>query len=47
MGQDVKSDIIMEEVKRIFQPEFRNRLNKIVVFHGMDEAMAEQIIDKK
>ncbi len=47
MGQDVKSDIIMEEVKRIFQPEFRNRLNKIVVFHGMDEDMAEQIIDKK
>ncbi len=46
-GQDVKSDVIMEEVKRIFQPEFRNRLNKIVVFHGMDSAMAAQITEKK
>ena len=46
-GQDVKADVIMEEVKRIFQPEFRNRLNRIVVFHGMDETMAEQITEKK
>ena len=37
----------MEEVKRIFQPEFRNRLNRIVVFHGMDEKMAERIVEKK
>jgi len=47
LGQDVKADIIMEEVKRIFQPEFRNRLNRIVVFHSIDEKMAMQIIDKK
>lgn len=47
MGQDVRADVIMEEVKRIFQPEFRNRLNKIVVFHGMDETMAGQITEKK
>lgn len=46
-GQDVKADVIMEEVKRIFQPEFRNRLNRIVVFHGMDEGMAERIVEKK
>lgn len=45
--QDVKADIILEEVKRIFQPEFRNRLNRIVVFHGMNENMAEQIVEKK
>ena len=47
LGQDVKADVIMEEVKRIFQPEFRNRLNRIVVFHGMDEKMAERIVEKK
>jgi len=47
LGQDVRADVILEEVKRIFQPEFRNRLNKIVVFHGMDEQMAEQVVDKK
>lgn len=46
-GQDVKADVILEEVKRIFQPEFRNRLNKIVVFHGMDDTMAAQITEKK
>ena len=46
-GQDVRADVIMEEVKRIFQPEFRNRLNKIVVFHGMDDAMAARITEKK
>ncbi len=41
------ASVLMEEVKRTFQPEFRNRLNRIVVFHGMDEAMARQIIGKK
>ena len=46
-GQDIKADVIMEEVKRIFQPEFRNRLNKIVVFNSMDDKMAELIVDKK
>ena len=45
--QDVKTDVIKEEVKRIFQPEFRNRLNRIVIFRGMNESMAEQIVDKK
>lgn len=45
--QDKNTDFILEEVKRIFQPEFRNRLSRIVVFHGMDEQMAEQIVEKK
>lgn len=46
-GRDTGSEILLEEVKRIFQPEFRNRLNRIVVFRGMDEEMAERIVDKK
>lgn len=46
-GQDIKADVIMEEVKKTFQPEFRNRLNRIVVFHGMDDVMAGQITEKK
>lgn len=45
--QSVKSDVIMEEVKKTFQPEFRNRLNRIVVFHPMDAAMGERIAKKK
>ena len=47
LGQDVRADVILEEVKKIFQPEFRNRLNRIVVFHGINERMAEQIVEKK
>lgn len=45
--QDIKEDVIMEEVKKIFQPEFRNRLSRIVVFHGINEEMAGQIVEKK
>ena len=45
--QDGKSDVILEEVKRIFQPEFRNRLSRIVVFNGMDDEMAHRVVDKK
>ncbi len=41
------SGVIMEEVKKTFQPEFRNRLNRIVVFRGMDEQMATDVIKKK
>ena len=41
------SGVVMEEVKNTFQPEFRNRLNRIIVFNGMDEDMANRIIRKK
>ncbi|MBR1865953.1 MAG: AAA family ATPase [Lachnospiraceae bacterium] len=44
-GQD--ESVIMEEVKRTFQPEFRNRLNRIVVFHSMDDDMAARVVEKK
>ena len=46
-AKDTTSDVIMEEVKRVFQPEFRNRLNAIVVFRSMDQHMAELIAGKK
>ncbi len=46
-SEDSTGDVISEEVKRVFQPEFRNRLNKIVVFHSMDEAMGARIAAKK
>ena len=39
--------VIMEAVKQTFQPEFRNRLNKIVVFNSMDAKMASRVVDKK
>ena len=40
-------DALMEAVNRIFQPEFRNRLSRIVLFQGMDDEMAGQITEKK
>jgi len=46
-GTDTGAEAILEEVKRVFQPEFRNRLTKTVVFNGMDDGMAGRIVDKK
>ncbi len=46
-GSDTGTEAILEEVKRIFQPEFRNRLTRTVVFNSMDDRMARQIVDKK
>jgi ATP-dependent Clp protease ATP-binding subunit ClpA len=43
----LNASVIMESVKQTFQPEFRNRLNKIVVFNSMDDRMAELIVGKK
>lgn len=37
---------ISKEVERVFSPEFRNRLNDIVVFNSMDEEMALRIAKK-
>lgn len=47
LGEKVNRNAVLEEVKRIFQPEFRNRLTKTVVFNSMDDRMAEQIVGKK
>lgn len=37
---------ISEEVDRIFSPEFRNRLNEIVIFNPLNKQMAMQIAEK-
>ncbi|WP_031555779.1 AAA family ATPase [Oribacterium sp. FC2011] len=47
LAKDGTKDTLMEEVKKTFQPEFRNRLSQIVVFNSMDETMAELIAGKK
>ena len=47
-GGDTRNlEALEEAVKRIFQPEFRNRLSRIVLFRGMDEEMAGEITKKK
>lgn len=47
LEQDRDPGVVMDAVKDTFQPEFRNRLNKIVVFNGMNKEMADRIIGKK
>lgn len=47
ISENHDNSVLMEEVKRTFQPEFRNRLSKIVAFNSMDEAMATLVVDKK
>lgn len=37
---------MMREVKRVFKPEFINRLNSIETFNDMDRTMASRILDK-
>ena len=40
-------EAINEEVKNVFSPEFRNRLNKIVIFNDLDDEMADAIVKKE
>lgn len=46
-SEKVNLDALEDAVKRTFQPEFRNRLSRVVLFCGMDEDMAEKITQKK
>lgn len=46
-GDRVENNTAIEaEVKKVFKPEFRNRLNKIIVFNGLNDQMAEKIVEK-
>jgi ATP-dependent Clp protease ATP-binding subunit ClpA len=45
--REVKGEAIMEEVKKFFTPEFRNRLDKIVVFNSMSDSMALSVAKKQ
>ena len=36
----------MEAIRRMFSPEFRNRLDAIVQFNGLDPAVLTQVVDK-
>ena len=42
-GETLNEGAIEEEVKHVFSPEFRNRLDRIIVFHPVNEKMAVQI----
>jgi ATP-dependent Clp protease ATP-binding subunit ClpA len=36
----------MEAIRRMFSPEFRNRLDAIVQFEPLDEATIQRVVDK-
>ncbi|MBQ2322826.1 MAG: AAA family ATPase, partial [Bacteroidales bacterium] len=42
-----KSEVMGAELKRVFAPEFLNRLTQIVAFHDMSRDMAVRILDRK
>lgn len=44
---EISNDAIFEEVKKVFTPEFRNRLDKVIAFHHINDAMATQIVKKE
>ena len=35
---------VMEEVRRIFKPEFLNRIDEVIVFHALNKAHMKQIV---
>ena len=39
---DVMRDKILEEAKRVFKPEFLNRLDDIIVFHTLEQARPDE-----
>ena len=46
-GESADQRVLSEEIKRVFQPEFRNRLNRIVMFSAMDDTMGKMVVEKK
>jgi len=38
-------EIITEELKRTFRPEFLNRIDEVIVFHGLEEGQIFAIVD--
>ena len=44
--RQLQEEAISREVERVFSPEFRNRLDEIVVFNKMDEYMAISVAEK-
>jgi ATP-dependent Clp protease ATP-binding subunit ClpC len=44
-GYEDMKDKVMSEVKKLFRPEFINRLDDIIVFHELDESQIRQIVE--
>ncbi len=42
--EDLKEDL-MNEIKKVFKPEFINRIDEIIVFHALDQKQLLQIVE--
>ncbi len=36
---------LQDELKKVFRPEFLNRIDEVIVFHALDKAQVRQIVD--
>ncbi|MFD6155026.1 ATP-dependent chaperone ClpB [Nocardia sp. NPDC060256] len=45
LGAGGDRDLVMNAVRSAFKPEFLNRLDDVVMFHGLDEEQLEHIVD--
>ncbi|MFP3958532.1 MAG: ATP-dependent Clp protease ATP-binding subunit ClpA [Spirochaetaceae bacterium] len=45
--RQVTSEAVTDAVERIFSPEFRNRLDKVVVFNALEAEVLEEIVEKE
>jgi ATP-dependent Clp protease ATP-binding subunit ClpA len=46
-GREITGEAIHDEVKRVFTPEFRNRLDRVVVFNHLNSSIALDIARKE
>lgn len=47
LEREIKSESVFEEVKRVFSPEFRNRLDEIIKFNSINEEVGKLICIKE
>ena len=45
-GQPINRDAVFKAVEKTFSPEFRNRLDSVVNFHSLEEAVVLKIVKK-
>ena len=45
-GRGLREDEDSEAIKRLFTPEFRNRLDSVIQFSGLDIEIVERVVDK-
>lgn len=45
-NQENASNLVMDELKHTFKPEFINRIDEIIIFHSLSIEVIDQILDK-